>query len=99
VRVAAHTFRHTFARFYLERGGELFDLSREMGHSTVTVTEVYLRDYHSTQARKQHSTHSPVDLVDIAERQATSAHRPDVAAAGICHPSSDDACSLCGPSH
>lgn len=65
VRVSAHTFRHTFAKFYLERGGALFDLSREMGHSSVQVTEIYLKDYHSTEARKKHSAYSPVDLVKL----------------------------------
>lgn len=69
VRVSAHTFRHTFAKFYLERGGEIFDLSREMGHSTVQVTEVYLKDYRSTSARKQHNKHSPVDLVKLPTRR------------------------------
>ncbi|GHO44719.1 site-specific integrase [Ktedonospora formicarum] len=42
VRVSAHMFRHTFARFYLERG-ELFKLACERGHSTVKVTDIYLR--------------------------------------------------------
>jgi integrase/recombinase XerD len=71
VRVSAHTFRHTFAKFYLERGGALFDLSREMGHSSVQVTEVYLRDYRSAQARKNHRKHSPVDLVKLPTKRRT----------------------------
>lgn len=69
VRVSAHTFRHTFAKFYLERGGALFDLSREMGHSTVQVTEIYLKDYHSTEARKKHSAFSPIDLVKLPAKK------------------------------
>ena len=32
VRVSAHTFRHTFARMYLEQGEEIYRLSRLMGH-------------------------------------------------------------------
>jgi integrase/recombinase XerD len=60
VRVSAHTFRHTFAKFYLQRGGELFKLSREMGHSTVQVTEIYLKDYRSSEARREHSSYSPI---------------------------------------
>jgi integrase/recombinase XerD len=64
VRVSAHTFRHTFAKFYLQRGGELFKLSREMGHSTVQVTEVYLKDYRSAEARREHRTYSPIDAIE-----------------------------------
>lgn len=68
VRVSAHTFRHTFAKFYLERGGELFDLAREMGHSTVQVTEIYLKDYRSSEARKKHSRYSPVESIKLPSK-------------------------------
>jgi integrase/recombinase XerD len=67
VRVSAHTFRHTFAKFYLKRGGELFDLSREMGHSTVQITEIYLKDYRSTEARKRHPGFSLIEEVQLQE--------------------------------
>ena len=60
VRVSAHTFRHTFAKFYLERGGEVFKLSREMGHSTIQITEIYLKDYRSSEARREHNAYSPI---------------------------------------
>lgn len=60
VRVSAHTFRHTFAKFYLQRGGEVFKLSREMGHSTIQVTEIYLKDYRSSEARREHNAYSPI---------------------------------------
>jgi integrase/recombinase XerD len=69
VRVSAHTFRHTFAKFYLARGGELFDLAREMGHSTVQVTEIYLKDYRSTEARKKHPQYSPVENVALPSQR------------------------------
>ena len=43
VRVSFHTFRHTFAVGYLRAGGNLFYLSRILGHSSVTTTEKYLQ--------------------------------------------------------
>ena len=58
VRLAAHTFRHSFARIWLEHGGELYSLSRLLGHSSVQVTEVYLREFKSRQARAHHNEFS-----------------------------------------
>jgi integrase/recombinase XerD len=69
VRVSAHTFRHTFAKFYLERGGEVFKLSREMGHSTVQITEIYLKDYRSSEARREHTAYSPVGQIDLSRKK------------------------------
>jgi integrase/recombinase XerD len=69
VRVSAHTFRHTFAKFYLQRGGEVFKLSREMGHSTVQVTEVYLKDFRSSEARKEHVAYSPIGEIKLGGKK------------------------------
>ena len=61
VRVSPHTLRHTFAKWYLLRGGDLFKLSRELGHSGIQITgEVYLADFKSTDARQDHEDFSPV---------------------------------------
>lgn len=60
VRVSAHTFRHTFARSWLEHGGEIYSLSRLMGHASVQITEVYLRDFQARQARQHHVDYSPL---------------------------------------
>lgn len=60
VRVSAHTFRHSFARMWLEHGGEVYSLSRLLGHTNVQITEVYLRDFQSRQARQHHSEYSPL---------------------------------------
>jgi site-specific recombinase XerD len=60
VRLSAHTFRHSFARVWLERGGEIYSLSRLMGHASVQVTEVYLRDFEARQARLRHNEFSPL---------------------------------------
>jgi|SRR5579884_2487760 len=51
VRVSAHTFRHTFAFNYLANGGDVYKLSRLLGHTSVVVTEGYLRAFTSREAR------------------------------------------------
>jgi integrase/recombinase XerD len=61
--VSPHVLRHTYAKMYLESGGELFNLAREMGHSTVQVTQRYLEGYRSSQARKEHERFSPVSRI------------------------------------
>jgi site-specific recombinase XerD len=65
VKVTAHKFRHTFAHTWLERGGEVYSLSRLMGHSSVKITEIYLEDFKSRQARVQHARYSPVNSLRL----------------------------------
>ena len=43
VRVSPHTLRHTFAVNFLTSGGDIYLLSRILGHTSVKTTEVYLR--------------------------------------------------------
>lgn len=52
VRCSPHTARHTFAVNYLAAGGDVYKLSRLLGHTSVTVTENYLRAYQARDARK-----------------------------------------------
>ncbi len=66
VRVSAHTFRHTFARMFLENGGEVYKLSLLLGHSSVVVTERYLKDFMSRSARQDQSKYSPVVSLNLA---------------------------------
>jgi site-specific recombinase XerD len=68
VRVSAHTFRHTFARMFLERGGEVYKLSRLMGHTDVKTTENYLKDFTSREARQQQARFSPVESLDLTKK-------------------------------
>lgn len=43
VRLSWHTLRHTFATNYLREGGNLIYLSRVLGHSDVSTTQIYVR--------------------------------------------------------
>ncbi len=65
VRVSAHTFRHTFACIYLEQGGEIYKLSRLLGHSSVEVTEEYLKSFKQRAARKDQERFSAVAAMDV----------------------------------
>ncbi len=69
MRVSPHTFLHTFAKIYLEQGGELFKLSRELGHSDIQVTKVYLEDFGSTEARRDHNSFSPLSRLSLGDRR------------------------------
>jgi integrase/recombinase XerD len=69
VLVSPHVFRHTFAKMYLSQGGDLFKLSREMGHSDVGVTKMYLEDFNSTEARREHTAFSPVESIELKKSQ------------------------------
>jgi site-specific recombinase XerD len=51
VRCSPHTFRHTFAINYLKQGGDLYKLSRLLGHAGVSITENYLRSFNQRDAR------------------------------------------------
>jgi integrase/recombinase XerD len=71
VRLSSHTFRHTFACMYLDEGGDLFSLSREMGHTDVKTTERYLKNFTSKNARKHHTGHSPINRIKLRSTRKT----------------------------
>ena len=68
IRCSPHTLRHTMARMWLENGGEVFKLSRVLGHTTVSITQLYLKDYQSRQAREEHLLFSPVESLKKHQR-------------------------------
>lgn len=67
VRVSPHTFRHTFSRMFLENGGDVYKLSLLLGHSSVVVTENYLKDFESRNARIGQEAHSPVANLKLSK--------------------------------
>lgn len=75
VPVTPHKFRHTFARTWLERGGDVYSLSRLMGHSNVKITEIYLKDFQSRQARVHHAKYSSVNEVDLRAKKGRIKYR------------------------
>jgi integrase/recombinase XerD len=48
---SAHKFRHSFAVNFLKNGGDLYKLSRLLGHASVSITERYLRAFTAQDAR------------------------------------------------
>jgi len=68
VRCSPHTFRHTFSTMYLEQGGALERLSRELGHSKVNVTEQYIKTLPLSVARQDHEEFSPVRRIRALRR-------------------------------
>jgi site-specific recombinase XerD len=56
VRVSAHSFRHSYATRYLAQdGADVYKLSRLLGHTSVVVTEGYVRSFNKRDARRGHS--------------------------------------------
>jgi integrase/recombinase XerD len=66
--VRPHCFRHFFAISYIRNGGDLYSLSRILGHSSVKTTEIYLRSLAAEQIATIHRRVSP--LARLAMREA-----------------------------
>jgi integrase/recombinase XerD len=67
IRFSAHVFRHTFSMRYKSNGGDTLNLSRELGHSSVKITEIYLQNFGSSEARKDHTKYSPVSGLQLGK--------------------------------
>ncbi|WP_239613968.1 tyrosine-type recombinase/integrase [Cohnella mopanensis] len=58
-RVSPHTFRHYFAVKFLRGGGDPIALARILGHSSLNMTQVYVK-FSGADLRDQHDRASPV---------------------------------------
>lgn len=55
-----HSFRHKFAVTYIRKGGDLYRLSRILGHSSTSTTEIYLRSMGVAEIGENHSSLTPL---------------------------------------
>jgi integrase/recombinase XerD len=60
VRISPHTIRHSYAIWYLTKGGDLYTLARTLGHSSIAVTQIYLRSMGIEQVQEAHQRFSPL---------------------------------------
>ncbi|MFZ5597886.1 MAG: tyrosine-type recombinase/integrase [Bacillota bacterium] len=60
VRTSPHTWRHTFARFYVINGGDPFSLKKILGHSSWEMVHHYV-DLFGSEISSQHKKASPLE--------------------------------------
>ncbi|OAK33676.1 tyrosine-type recombinase/integrase [Bacillus wiedmannii] len=60
VRVSPHTFRHTFAKYYLLNNGDVMTLQKILGHSSIEMVRKYI-NMTSKDIVAQHNKHSPLN--------------------------------------
>lgn len=57
-----HGLRHTFARMWFENGGDVIQLSKILGHSTLAMSEHYMNVY-ATSARDRFIQYNPLETI------------------------------------
>lgn len=62
--ITPHSLRNNFARRFLLNGGDIFMLSKILGHSSVTVTEKAYLDVTSEDVKKKYQRFSPLNNMD-----------------------------------
>ena len=63
--VHPHCFRNNFAKRFLMNGGDIYTLSRILGHSSVTVTEKAYLDVDENDLHTMYQKYSPMENMDI----------------------------------
>jgi site-specific recombinase XerD len=62
-RVNPHSFRHAFARQYIEAGGDLASLAQLMGHSSIQVTASFYAVFDQAELSRMHRRFSPINAL------------------------------------
>jgi integrase/recombinase XerD len=60
VRIHPHGFRHYFACNFIRRGGDIYRLSRILGHNSIQTTQIYLRSMNIEVIQEVHRQLSPL---------------------------------------
>ncbi|WP_331000826.1 tyrosine-type recombinase/integrase [Radiobacillus kanasensis] len=60
VRVSPHTYRHTFAKYFVRGGGDAFHLQQILGHSSLEITKIYVNLF-SEDVKESHRKYSPLN--------------------------------------
>ena len=61
-KITPYQLRHSFATLYLQNGGDLFTLQKQMGHSDLRMTKRYT-EIDDRFLQLQHTAFSPVNLL------------------------------------
>lgn len=62
VKFTPYQIRHSFATFYLDNGGDLFTLQRQMGHADLKMTKRYT-EVSDKLVIASHNTYSPISML------------------------------------
>lgn len=68
VKFTPYQIRHSFATFYLENGGDLFTLQRQMGHTDLQMTKRYT-EISDKLLVESHQNYSPIGLLQDSSRR------------------------------
>ena len=66
--VHPHMFRNNFAKRFLKSGGDIYTLSRILGHSSVVITEKAYLDINEDDLMEMYASHSPLENMKYKPR-------------------------------
>lgn len=67
-KFSPYQIRHSFATFWLQNGGDLFTLQKQMGHSDLSMTKRYT-EISDTLLMESHNNYSPIGLLQNSSRR------------------------------